>query len=158
MNGRVRPLEIAWQGRTAASAQSSYDGAVAAQESSELMCATLRRFYRTRGYAGATDAETEMALGWPPNIVTARRNDLIDAGQVVVRWPASRRESIRARGRSGRAPIKVTVWVLASVVGAGSDTEHGHHGSARRAGAGVGVGAPDGGAQDDDSGLFLREA
>lgn len=77
------------------------------------MCTVLLRYLRNAGVRGATDAEIELELGWPPNVVTARRNDLIDRGLVVVAWPTSRRPSVRPR-RAGAKPIRVTVWMASA--------------------------------------------
>lgn len=110
MHGRTRTQpSLPWQGTGQASAQSSFEGAQRAAESATAMCAVLRRYLRDAGERGATDAEIEVALGWPPNIVTARRNDLVELGQVVVAWPASRRPSVKHA--PGKKPIRVTVWI-----------------------------------------------
>ncbi len=119
MHGRLRDQPpLPWQGRSQPAAQSSYEAARVAAEASPEMCAVLRRWLRDRGANGATDAEIELALGWPPNVVTARRNDLVERGQVVVRWPESRRESVKAPRRPGGRRLRVTVW-LASEYAAG---------------------------------------
>lgn len=62
---------------------------------------------------GLTDAEIELRLNWPSNIVTARRNDLIDRGLIVVRWPECRRFSIKPT-RDGKKPLRVTLWLHTS--------------------------------------------
>ncbi|HXG70570.1 MAG TPA: hypothetical protein VNJ04_08160 [Gemmatimonadaceae bacterium] len=111
MNGRTSQLGLPWQGRSQAAAQSSYEAAVRAETTAPAMLVVLQHFLRARGRAGATDAEIELELGWPPNIVTARRNELVDAGLVVVRWPSSRRPSVKPC-RAGRAPLNVVVWLL----------------------------------------------
>jgi hypothetical protein len=112
LHGRTRPLELAWQGRGPAAAQSSYEAAVAAQDAAPGMRARLRAYMRLRGSYGATDAEIEKDLGWDANIVTARRNDLVLAGEIVTRWPESRRLSIKRK--RGKKPLRVTVWILAT--------------------------------------------
>lgn len=106
MHGRTPQQQLPWQGRSPIAAQSSYEGALLAEATSADKCAVLRRYLRQRGDQGATDAEVEQALGWSPNVSTARRNDLIDAGDVVVRWPESRRQSVKT------PKLKVVVWVL----------------------------------------------
>jgi len=107
MHGRTQQLALAWQGSTPAAAQSSYDGAVLAERTAETDCAELRRFLLSRGAFGATDAEVERALNWPPNKSTARRNNLIDRGQVVQPVPKARarRPSVKTKG------LNVSVWI-----------------------------------------------
>lgn len=113
MHGRLRDQpSLPWQGRSDIAAQSSYEAAVVAAETSNAMCAVLRRYLVERGAFGATDAEIERDLGWRPNVVTARRNDLVDAGEVVIRYPDSRRRSVRPIGRR----LDVVVWILSAVV------------------------------------------
>jgi hypothetical protein len=112
MHGRLRDQPaLPWQGRSQPAAQSSYEAARAAAETSPELCVVLRRYLRDRGTQGATDAEIELALGWPPNVVTARRNDLVARGEVVVRWPDARRESVKAPRRPGGRRLRVTVWM-----------------------------------------------
>ena len=106
MHGRTRQLALAWQGSTPAAAQSSYDGASVAERTAETDCAELRRFLLGRGVFGATDAEVEQALKWPANISTARRNNLIDRGQVVQPVPYA-----RARRVSVKTGLRVSVWL-----------------------------------------------
>jgi hypothetical protein len=106
MRGRTRQLNLAWQGSTPAAAQSSYDGAILAERTAETDCAELRRFLIARGSFGATDAEVEAALHWPPNLSTARRNDLVDHGQVVQPVPFT-----RARRVSSKSGVRVSVWI-----------------------------------------------
>lgn len=110
MHGRTRQAGLPWQGSTSAAAQSSYDAAVLAEGAAETDCVVLRRFLRQRGTIGATDAEIELALGWPANVVTARRNNLVDRGQVVqpVPYARARRASVKTKG------LKVSVWVESS--------------------------------------------
>lgn len=116
MHGRLRHHpQLPWQGRAPAAAQSSFEGAQRAAHTANAMCAVLLRYLRDAGLRGATDAEIEVALGWPPNVVTARRNDLVDRGHVVVAWPESRRPSVKQPRRAGVKPVRVTVWI-ASVV------------------------------------------
>lgn len=107
MRGRTRQLDLAWNGRTPAAAQSSYEAALMAECHAETDCAILRRFLLAREAFGATDAEVERALGWPPNVVTARRNNLVERGQVVqpVPYVRARRESVKTKG------LKVSVWI-----------------------------------------------
>lgn len=113
MHGRLRDQpSLPWQGRGDIAAQSSYEGAKAAAVTSTALCAVLRRYLVERGTFGATDAEIERDLGWRPNVVTARRNDLVDAGEVVIRYPDSRRRSVREGGRR----LDVVVWILSAVV------------------------------------------
>lgn len=69
-------------------------------------CDRLLTFLRGRGQFGATDAEVERAFKWEPNVSTARRNDLINRGQVVQPVPYS-----RARRRSVKSKVKVSVWM-----------------------------------------------
>jgi hypothetical protein len=107
MHGRTPQQSLPWQGRDPVAAQSSYEAAVQAEQSAKGMCAQLRRYLRACGARGATDAEIERDLGWPPNVSTARRNDLIDAGEVVVAWPERRRPSVK------NPRLRVTVWILA---------------------------------------------
>lgn len=95
MHGRTPQQSLPWSGRDPVAAQSSYEAAVQAEQKAPEQCARLRRYLRACGLRGATDAEVEAALGWPPNVVTARRNDLVDAGEVVVAWPESRRRSVK---------------------------------------------------------------
>jgi len=115
---RTQP-SLPWQGGPQVAQQASYEAAVRASGSAPAMLAVLRRYLRERGAAGATDAEVEIALGWPPNVVTARRNDLVDAGEVVVRWPGSRRPSVKTK--PGKKPLNVVVWVLSACVTQGND-------------------------------------
>lgn len=107
MRGRTRQLGLFWQGNTPAAAQSSYEAALLASTARETVCARLRTFLLGRGQVGATDAEIERALGWPPNVVTARRNDLVDRGQVVqpVPYARARRASVKTPG------LRVSVWI-----------------------------------------------
>lgn len=77
------------------------------------MCAVLLRYLSDAGVRGATDAEVEVDLGWPANVITARRNELVDRGAVVVAWPESRRPSVKQPRRPGAKPIRVTVWMAA---------------------------------------------
>ena len=111
MYGRTRQAELPWQGNSPAAAASSYDGAILAERTAETDCAELRRFLIARGSFGATDAEVEAALHWPPNLSTARRNDLVDRGQVVQPVPFA-----RARRVSAKSGVRVSVW-LASEFG-----------------------------------------
>lgn len=56
MRGHTQQLSLAWSGLSPAAAQSSYEAAVSAESHALADCETLRRFYRTRGYHGSTDA------------------------------------------------------------------------------------------------------
>lgn len=97
-------MDLPWQGHTPAAAQSSYDGAIAAERHAATDCAKLITFLRSRGPCGATDAEVESWFNWPANISTARRNDLIDRGLVVHRVVGARRLSVKSR-------VRVSVWI-----------------------------------------------
>lgn len=115
MHGRLRDHpRLPWQGRSPAAAQSSYEGAQQAAKSSAAMCTVLLRYLRDAGPRGRTDAETEIELGWPANVVTARRNELLERGLVAVAWPESRRPSVKPPRRAGSKPIRVTVWIASS--------------------------------------------
>lgn len=105
MHGRTEQLSLAWQGGPQAAAQSSYEAAVSAEAHAEYQRDRLRALYRERGYYGVTDAEAERALNLGPQSITARRNELVQAGEVVVRWPESRRASVKT------PKLRVTVWV-----------------------------------------------
>lgn len=103
-------MDLPWQGTSPAAAVSSFEAARLAERTAATDCAALLRFLVARGPWGATDAEIELALEWPPNVVTARRNDLVNAGQVVnpVPWSRARRRSVKTKG------IKVTVWIASA--------------------------------------------
>lgn len=116
MQGRTASQpSLFYGGRSPVAAQSSYEAAVRAGESSAAMCDVLRRYMRTRGTVGVTDAEIERDLQWPPNVVTARRNDLVNSGEVVVAWPHCRRATVKPT-KPGRKPLQITVWVLSEAI------------------------------------------
>lgn len=104
---RRRPLLVGGRGQIAR--QASADGAVLNAPAREDQCARLLTYFKAQGYRGATDAEIARDLKWPVNVVTARRNDLVADGLVVIRWPNARRRSCTTR-------VKVVTWVAASAV------------------------------------------
>jgi hypothetical protein len=106
MRGRTRQIGLPWSGSTPAAAQSSYDGAILAERTAEGDCRRLLEFLRARRHFGATDAEVEKALKWPPNKSTARRNDLVERGLVVQPVPYA-----RARRLSVKSSVHVSVWI-----------------------------------------------
>lgn len=88
---------LPWQGRAPVARQSSYDAAVTAEAFAPAQRDRLYAFYLACGEQGATDAEVEVALGLRPNLICARRNELVDAGFVVALL--QRRVSVRSRCR-----------------------------------------------------------
>lgn len=104
---------LPWQGSTPAAAQASYEASVRAQETAPAMCARLLQHLIACGERGATDAEIERDLGWAVNIITARRNELVNAGQVVA--SIHRRPTIKPT-RPGKRSLRVTVWLAVRVI------------------------------------------
>lgn len=96
-------------GRTAIARQASADGAALNAPRNSAQCTRLWTYLEACGLNGATDAEIARDLNWPPNVVTARRNDLVTAGDVVIRWPECRRRSVTTN-------VKVVVWVASAVI------------------------------------------
>lgn len=121
---RTQP-SLPWQGRSPIAQQSSYEAALRAAETAPMWLAVLRAYLHARGRFGATDAEIEIELGWPCNIVTARRNQLVRTGEVVVRWPSPRRPTVKGTTTRGRKPLNVVVWMSSAWARNDSDTTPG---------------------------------
>lgn len=102
-----RPLLVS--GRAPVARQASADGALLNARHRETQCTELSTYLDNRGLNGATDAEIESDLGWPPNVVTARRNDLARSGDVCARWPEPRRKSVTTG-------VMVVVWISTRVI------------------------------------------
>ncbi len=114
VGSRIRRRRLRFQGRPPVARQSSYEAAVAAERTTPSMRCELVAYYQRRGLDGATDAEVERDLGWPPNIVTARRNDLVDDALVVAKL--ARRRTVKLDRRGKPKALRIVVWLLVAAI------------------------------------------